>query len=320
VALGSRDWRGLLLGLLEASLLVTVAFSVATAFDDWHRLLELFSHFRLQYLVIAVLLTPVFMALRWKGYVVIGIATIALNAWYVVPWYLPVEAAGEGGGPGITLLHANVLKSNDEPERFIALVEELEPDLVVMQEVRPAWLASLGALERSFPYRVSEAREDAFGIALFSRFPLEATAVVEPDHGGTPQIITTARIEGRPLHIVATHPLPPIGAEYYSSRNEQLRNAARLLQRLPAPKLLVGDLNVTMWSNHYRALEAESGLRNARRGFGVAPTWPVFFPLGFIPIDHLLVSDGIEVLAFSTGPRIGSDHLPVVARIRLDTE
>jgi endonuclease/exonuclease/phosphatase (EEP) superfamily protein YafD len=36
-----------------------------------------------------------------------------------------------------------------------------------------------------------------------------------------------------------------------------------------------------------------------------------------IPIDHFLVSEDVAVTRFETGPRVGSDHLPIVADIRI---
>ena len=173
------DWRAIGLGLLEIAMLGTALVSIATLFDEQHRYLELFSHFRLQYFAASLLLLVVFVGLRWRTYVVIGIAATAVNAWLVVPWYLPVQnppATADGDNP-IVVMAANVLASNGHGDGLVGLVRETEPDLLVVQEVTPAWAKTLSALHPDYPYRIVEPRDDPFGIALFSKFPLESSAV-----------------------------------------------------------------------------------------------------------------------------------------------
>jgi endonuclease/exonuclease/phosphatase (EEP) superfamily protein YafD len=40
-------------------------------------------------------------------------------------------------------------------------------------------------------------------------------------------------------------------------------------------------------------------------------------PLGRIPLDHCLVSSGLDVLDKRLGPQVGSDHLPVVIELQI---
>lgn len=314
----SSNRRAWLCGLLEASLLLTALFSFATCFDDWHRLLELFTHFRLQYLVAALLLTVAFLFLRWPGYVALGVATVAVNAWFVVPWYLPaVSAAQASGDAQVRILHANVQVSNSDSRRFVELVEQSQPDLLVIQEATPAWMASLSALDELYPHKVIEPRDDPFGIALYSRFALQSSSVVTSEPLHYPEILATVMVGETALQVIAAHPTNPIGSNRAYARNLQLDAIAKLARRSPQPTIVVGDLNISMWASHYRRLIAESGLRNSREGFGVAPTWPLFLPFAMIPIDHVLVSSDIAVVDFSTGPNIGSDHLPILVSLQL---
>ena len=67
-----------------------------------------------------------------------------------------------------------------------------------------------------------------------------------------------------------------------------------------------------MSSPFYKNMVKSGKLRNARSGFGILPTWPTFMPLVYIPIDHFLVNKEIGVLKVRTGPKVGSDHLPLI--------
>lgn len=305
------------LGLLEIAMLGTLAFTLATLFDEQHYYLELFSHFRLQYLGASVLLLAAFALLRWRNYALMAVAAIAVNAWLVVPWYLPAGEASSGDDEdgAIVVMCANVLMTNGNGNGFVALARKADPDLLVALEVTPAWAKALTALDAYYPYRVVEPREGAHGIALYSKFPLESSAVVESVPRGFPDIVATAIVGGARLNIVGTHPSQPLGESNYGARNLHLDSLAALAATTPDPLIIVGDLNVTMWSVHYRRLEEKGGLVNARRGIGVVPTWPTFLLPAMIPIDHVLVSPDIRVVDFDTAGDIGSDHLPIVAKL-----
>jgi len=117
--------------------------------------------------------------------------------------------------------------------------------------------------------------------------------------------------------LIATHPIPPISDLYYSARNDQLLDTANSIVKQSGAKILVGDLNVSMWSSDYRTFEDISGLSNARQGFGILPTWPSNFPFLMIPIDHVLASEHFVINNFTLGDDIGSDHLPIIVELSL---
>lgn len=302
-------------GLLQAAGILTIAFSLLTLLQSNHHGLQLFTHFRLQYFVVASLLVVAFVVMRERRYAVLLFATAFINGAHVLPWYLDEPYSTDGRE--LRLLSVNLLSNNTGFDRFFALIDNEQPDVLVLQEVSPAWAAELARLGGAYPHQVVEAREGNYGIAVLSKYPLVAAATVASEPLALPTIVATLDVGGKTLQLVGTHPMIPLGAAKYGARNTQLAAIANLLRRSSGARVVVGDLNLSMWDLNYRAFEARTGLRNVRRGFGIVPTWPVFFPFAMIPIDHVLVSDEIGVRDVRTGPRMGSDHLPLVATITL---
>ena len=307
--------RVTLTGLLQAAAVVTIAFSVGTLLPIDHFAIQLFTHFRLQYVVVSLSLLLLFKYLRSPWLIGALAASLVLNASLVLPWYVGEDETS--GGVELKLLHANVLSSNTEYDRLISLLDTEAPDLVMLQEVSPDWLVALDELRADYPYSYAEAREGNFGIALFSRVPLKSVSHFDSPPFGYPTIVASLDIDGQVLHFIGTHPMIPVRGTFYDARNEQLAGVARLLGKQAEPKILVGDLNLSQWDVNYIHLEQQGGVRNARKGFGILPTWPVFMPFAMIPIDHVLVSETISVTGFYSGPRIGSDHLPLIVTFSL---
>ena len=307
--------RVTLTGLLQAAAVITVAFSVGTLLPIDHFAIQLFTHFRLQYVVVSLSLLLLFKYLRSPWLIGALAASLVLNASLVLPWYVGEDETS--GGVELKLLHANVLSSNTDYDRLLGLLDTEAPDLVMLQEVSPDWLVALDELRADYPYSYAEAREGNFGIALFSRVPLRSVSHFDSPPFGYPTIVASLDIDGQVLHFIGTHPMIPVSGDFYDARNEQLAGVAQLLGKQAEPKILVGDLNLSQWDVNYIGLEQQGGVRNARKGFGILPTWPVFMPFAMIPIDHVLVSETISVTGFYSGPRIGSDHLPLIVTFSL---
>lgn len=302
-------------GLLQAAAVVTLVLSLGTLLPIDYFAGQLFTHFRLQYTVIAFLLCLACLAMREGWYALALLVAAGVNASLVVPWY--GDGPAETGTIELKLLNANVRADNGEHEKLFDLIAAEQPDLIVLQEVSPGWAASLQRLVADYPHRIVEPRDGNFGIALLSRHPLTSAVSVDSAPLTLPTLIVTVSTAGRELSIVGTHPMIPLGQDNYEARNAQLEQLGRLLQKTRNPRILVGDLNVTMWDMHYKRLENRTWMRNARKGFGVVPTWPTFLPFAMIPIDHVLVSEDIGVIDLHAGPRIGSDHLPLIATLTL---
>lgn len=302
-------------GLLRTAAILTILFSVVTIFDFAHRNIELFSHFRLQYLAASLVLLTAFTVFRSPAYVVPLLATAVLNASYVVPWYFGGTVVESDAT--LKLLHANIFRGNEQHDRLLKLIETEQPDIVFLQEFSPEWLDATRPLLVGYPFSYIEPREGAFGIALFSRLTLDSVTHVDSAPLDFPTIIATLTVDGRSLTLISTHPMVPLGRWRYEARNEQLQGVTEIARQATGAVILTGDLNNSLWNRSYRELEERTGLRNSRRGFGVLPTWPTFLPFAMIAIDHALVSRDVGVVETRTGPRIGSDHLPLIITVAL---
>jgi endonuclease/exonuclease/phosphatase (EEP) superfamily protein YafD len=77
----------------------------------------------------------------------------------------------------------------------------------------------------------------------------------------------------------------------------------------------MGDLNATPFSPRFKNLLIDCGLRDSSLGFGITRTWHSEIPLLGLPIDHILVSRDLAVISREVGPKVGSDHRPVMVRV-----
>ena len=86
--------------------------------------------------------------------------------------------------------------------------------------------------------------------------------------------------------------------------------------------LVIGDFNITPWSKPFREMLKGDGLgqgklRDTREGRGFFATWPSGLGWLGIPIDHALVTQGIEVHRRGAGlPLRESDHGWIEVTIR----
>ena len=322
--------RGIIVRLFASSLyaatLVLLLASVAGYAGRSHKLAELASHFRVQYLLGALACLSLLLALRSWSWVALALVCCLVNLAAIVPWYLPParDAAGASSGRRLKLMLANVNFANSQHDRLIELVNIEQPDVLVLQEVSKLWIDALRSLEARYTHRIAAPVDgDGSGIALFSRLPLEDARIIDlgsEAEGVRPSITARVNVDGLQVSLLTIHPRAPIRAGHFELRNAQLADAARFVRELPEPRLFVGDLNTTLFSPYYADFIETSNLTDARRGAGLLPTFPTRSPLGALtrlPIDHCFVGRGVRVRGIKVGDDFGSDHLPLIAELEV---
>ncbi len=305
------------MSLLTLSLCVV---SVAGFAGAWHWTLDLTSHFRLHYALLLTVALLVGLLCR-VGRVVLCLCAgcLAAQVGALLPFFLqPAPAAADATGSAtapIRVLLANVYTGNRDFAAVRSLLQREDPDVVVLQETNQAWLDGLADVRLTYPNRYEQAREDNFGIAVWTRLKTANARIVHLGRAGVPSVICDIRRGDETLALIATHPLPPAGRERSELRNEGLAQLARFAASEALPTLVVGDLNCSPWSPHFRALLRDGRLRDSGEGRGLQATWPARLRFFGIPIDHVLYGAGLQVLERRLGPRVGSDHRPLIVDV-----
>jgi endonuclease/exonuclease/phosphatase (EEP) superfamily protein YafD len=278
---------------------------------------DLTTNFRLQYLGVAGLLL-VLLALRRRWPTAAALLVIsALNAWPVLPYVpraLPAEAAQPATAP-FKVMTVNVSFRRFSARRFREIVSEASPDVLLVVEFTPQAEETLAEIDKLYPFQLKAPAEGPYGLALWSRFPLE--------HAYTFPLGTVQGVDARVqlpdgvFTLLGSHLMSPTLPRRFEQRNEQLDLLAARRATLAGPVLIAGDFNVTPYSPYYRDWLEDTQLTDSRYGRTLSTSWPAVLPILGIPIDHVAVSKEFIVLSHQRLPAFGSDHWGIMAELAL---
>ncbi len=256
-----------------------------------------------------VLLAAVLAALGFQLY----------RMWPYTPLH-PVQAPSAGDcAPenGLSLVVANLREGNEGAARFIEEVRRARPDLVFVVEVDRYWVEALRPLEDDYPNRVLHPRDDFWGLALYARPGLVDPEVRHLLTGYVPSLRAGLRLgSGAVVEFHGLHPKPPTPRQGTGLRDAELLLTAEAARAGGRHAVIAGDLNAAAWSTITGLMQRIGGLLDPRTGRGFFLTFPTWVPAPLrFPIDHVLFTPGFRLLAVEVLPDIGSDHLPLLARL-----
>lgn len=238
-----------------------------------------------------------------------------------LPWR--ISFASQATGPRLRVLTCNGDARDLDPVRFGALLSELQPSIVAMQDV---WTPHMANLVESDGWYVHVDN----GLCLASRFPIRAVESVDSDafgpglgravcyaletptgivhffnlHLATPRWGLLAAIQGHSNGAAKLH-------DNSELRRRQSTAISRKASSLPGPVLLAGDFNTPVESTIYR--ECWSGYHNAFSVAGLGWGNTHLTRHTRVRIDHILTSPDCRVRRCWVSPDVGSAHRPVIA-------
>jgi len=239
----------------------------------------------------------------------LAIAAILPSAVLMAPEFLrPQSPYAPADAPGqIKLVQFNAALDAQGLDARIAWLAQVDPDILVVEDSREVFQTAVAQrLDRS----MSCGR--TCGVAIFTRKPPETIESPRRGRYGLGPAIAVAHLAD------AKGRFPVIGVHYTwpTSVRTHRENSIRLQQILkPMAKdrmIVTGDFNSTPWSFGRRRDDKAIGVERRTRAL---PTWPANGPFGlaFLPIDHVYAGPGWRTVSIERGPRLGSDHYPVIA-------
>jgi len=290
---------------------------VLSLFGRYHWTLELLTHFRALSIVAGMTCATVCFFGPSRRWAIFGILFFVCAYFVSLFPYLPAEPSD--GEVALTLFAANILSTNPDKDLIIEAIQEVDPDIILLQEFDSMWrIAIVDAFREDYPHMILRARPDNFGMATLSRIPFEESHVLNFADVEVPAIHTVIELKGELVDVLNFHAVPPIGSTNAQRRNDQLISLRDYFAERKQTRIVAGDFNTTNWSPYFLDLVDEEFLRDGRVGQCLCPTWytvPMFGAL--LPLDHVLYNGRLELVSLRTLSPVGSDHLPLVAEFAL---
>jgi endonuclease/exonuclease/phosphatase (EEP) superfamily protein YafD len=237
---------------------------------------------------------------------------------YTRLWRVQVSASGTPASERtLSLLIVNVLMSNREADRLLAIISAHEPDLVLALETDQWWCDRLQRLQ-DYPFRLAHPLENTYGLLLLSKLDLvepELRFLLKPD---VPSVRSGLRLRsGEVITLHGLHPEPPAPGEADTSvpRDAELVLVAREVADGRGSTIVAGDLNDVAWSHTSRLFRRISRLLDPRVGRGMFNSFHAEHRLLRWPLDHVFISNDFLLRDMRRLPAFGSDHFPILIRL-----
>lgn len=299
--------------LIAAGFLASI---IVVLFSGWW-VFDLFSHFRVQYVLTGFLIVPFLLWLR--KYWVAGVVAMALLFHSVALWpYLQGSRviAGPELPTHITVLFANIYYEDPDFDKITQLVQRTSPDVIILAEVPKKDYEKLASLlQTEYPVSYFEEGKGAYDMSFFSKTEPSAFQVLSFSDEN-PSMFAQFEQEGHFINIIGIHPHSPIASEDTRARDQHLKASLAYAAHLTDPTVVVGDFNISQFSPKFQRMLKDYGMIDTQLEFGLQPSWNAdLLPLFRIPIDQVVVTENVEVYDRYIGEPTGSDHLPVIVKV-----
>ena len=248
---------------------------------------------------------------------------MAVQAWHIWPFspFSPKEMRRHRhGNPAheVSCLAMNVLMENRDHAAVRAEIARLNPDLVLLMETDATWDAALAPALQGYDTVLRAIKGNYYGLIFATRLQGSAR-VTYLSVEDTPSVLAELAAPcGTKFRFVGLHPKPPVPGEDTVGRDAEVAWAARHARDTALPVVAMGDFNTPAWSQNAHRFKVVGGYLDPRVGRGPLPSFDASRWWLRCPIDQFSATEEVSLIAFRRGRYVGSDHFPMLARIRFD--
>jgi endonuclease/exonuclease/phosphatase (EEP) superfamily protein YafD len=302
--------------LAKAGLVIGAILTLIGLLARWFPALDIVNN-GLPFLLAGTLIVLLLAALARSGLLtVLALLLVIINCTHFT---LALEGGAEATASGaprfLRVVTFNVWHHNDRIDDVAKFLADTDADLVVMQEMTSDhWNKLRTELASRYPYSLGD-----YGLVILSKYKIDENGRV--DRGGMPPwaslMLRWAKIEvnGTTVTFAGAHLARPF---YPKLQYADVVTLADFVRHQTGPLIVAGDLNLTPWTDKLTGFTQATGLKRYNTFHF---TWPLkvhgvpFLP--FVATDNVFASLGFAKIGTRTGPRLGSDHRPVIADIAL---
>lgn len=315
-----------------ASILIVATILPLVHHEAWW--IRIFDFPRTQIAVGGIVIFGLFLLFCYKGtfaeilILLALILSIAYQIYAMFP-YTPFSSKqvleSENSDPDRTfsILVANIYIENRNPDKFINVVRQYDPDIICILEPDQWWQDQLSILDDEYSHSIKRPSDDTYGLIFYTKLKptfAEINYIVEDN---IPSVQAILELDsGDLIEFYCLHPNPPNPkfADDTTERDAELLIVGKKAKDSTRPVIVAGDLNDVAWSYTTKLFQKISGLLDPRVGRGFYNTFSAKIPILRFPLDHVFISKSFRLIKLVRMPDIDSDHFPIYAELSYEPE
>ncbi len=266
----------------------------------------------------ALFLLPMFLLLRqWRTVMLLGLPVVAFIITYGGQ-FVPRTVTPLENAKTFSLLSYNLLASGAPPEQRLAIIRDMNADIVALQEVS---VDVANAIQRDladlYPHMALHpvATQGTAGQGILSRYSILEDEFWRYDWLYVPlgHQRVVIDMDSTPITLYNLHPTHPgmAAPDTFFDPRQRSREIGELLTRIHNESgaiMLVGDFNMPDLSDDYARITQHFGDAYRAVGWGMGWTFRSRLPLPLLRLDYVFYSPHFQPISAAVGDNGGSDH------------